>query len=426
MLLNTEHYLILLLALLFGLLVFFSVAETSMLSLNRYRLRHLARQKNRGAKRSQKLLSRPDRLLGVILMGSTFCNVAASAVATVIAENLFGVMGVAIATGLLTLAILIFTEITPKTLAALYPERCAFVLTLPLVILLKLFYPLVWFVSTIANGFLRVFGIRVDTLREEHLTADELRTVVLETAGKIPAGHQEMVLRILDLEKVTVEDVMIPRNEVIGIDLKESWENILTQIRETPYSHLPVYDEDINHLHGILNLRKILRLLTENRTLDKEMILAETQESYFIPEGTSLNTQLLNFRRKKAKVGLVVDEYGEILGMVSIEDVLEEIVGDLTVNRGTVHEDVHLESDGSYLVNGSINIRELNRVMDWHFNIEGPKTLSGLIIEYLEAIPMPGICLRLSGYPIEVLEVMDNTVKKVRIKPKFILIPAEK
>ncbi len=389
-----------------------------MMSLNRYRLRHLAKsKKHRAAKRTLKLLERPDRLLGIILIGNTFANVFASSVATIIALRFWGEVGIAIATFILTMIILIFAEMAPKTLAALYPEKVAFTFSLPLTILLKVIYPLVWFANVIANSILFIFGVRIKKGLIEPLSREELRTVVFEAAGKIPTKHQNMLLSILDLEDVTVEDIMVPRNEIVGIDIEDTWEDILEQLRTSQHTRLPLYRGVIDNVIGILHARKMLGLMSQGK-LTKDALLEIKLDSYFIPEGTPLSTQLLNFQREQRRTALVVDEYGDIQGLVTLEDILEEIVGEFTTDFANFSQNIHPQDDGSVLVDGSINLRNLNRVMGWHFNESGPKTLNGLIMEHLEMIPRAATCIKIDGYPIEIVQVKDNMVKTARVVPK--------
>jgi len=418
---GTLHLLIGLLIFLILLSAFFSAAEIGMMSLNRYRLRNLVRQKNATAKRVNDLLERPDRLLGVVLIGNNFANILASSVATFIALKLFGDVGVAIATVILTAVILIFAEITPKTLAALYPEKVAFPSSLPLKILLFLMYPLVWLINGIANGILRLMGIKLKRGVLDTISHEELRTIVREATGKSISMYQEMLLSILDLQKVTVEDIMIPRNEIIGIDIEQDWDIILEQLSVSQHTRLPVYRETIDRVEGMIHLRHALNLNAQNK-LTKQNLLAIAGPVYFVPEGTSLNVQLINFRQEKQRIGLVVDEYGEILGLITLEDILEEIVGEFTTNLPTARKDIQRQKDGSYLVDGSATIRELNRTMKWELPSRGPKTLSGAIVEYLETLPRTDVCLRLAGYPIEIDEVEENKVKVARIWPKLRVI----
>jgi len=397
---------------------FFSGSETGMMSLNRYRLRHLAEKKLRGALRAQRLLERPDRLIGLILIGNNFVNILASSIATVIALRLFGEAGIAIAAGLLTLVILIFAEVAPKTVAALHPERVAFPASAVLMVLQRLLYPLVWAVNMLANGVLRVIGVSAQQAPSHSLSSEELRTVVNEAGALIPRRHQEMLLNILDLEKVTVEDIMVPRNEVVGIDLEDEWEEILEQLVHCQHTRLPVYRDSIDDVMGILHARNVLSLLGTS-VFDKEQLIGLVREPYYIPEGTALHRQLLNFQRSRRRIGLVVDEYGDIQGLVTLEDILEEIIGEFTTDVSALSRDIHPQDDGSLLVDAGVTIRELNRLEDLDLPTDGPKTLNGLVLEYLEDIPEAGTSLKLAGYPIEIVQTTGNAVKTVRILPRL-------
>jgi Mg2+/Co2+ transporter CorB len=409
-------------SLIVGLLVFliicsafFSSSETGILSLNRYRLRHLSKQGHRGAKRVSALLSRPDRLLGTILIGNTFANILASSLATILALQLWGDTGVAIATVLLTFALLIFGEIAPKTLAAVRPEAIAYPFSLPLAWLLKLFYPLVLLLGWISNGLLRLFGIDPTSKRSDSLSTEELRSVVRESEHRLP-NRQNMLLGILDLDNITVNDIMIPRNEVTGIDLDDSLEEIIAQLRTTSHTRLPVFRNDINQIEGVVHMRHIARLLTHNQ-LTKESLLGACHEPYFTPESTPLSTQLINFQKQKRRIGIVVDEYGEALGIVTLEDILEEIVGDFKYQDLQDSTDIHPQADGTQIIDGSANIRDINKTLNWQLPCDGPKTLNGLITEALENLPDSSVCLKVGPYRLEVLQMADNRVKSVRIWP---------
>ncbi len=397
---------------------FFSGSETALISLNRYRLRHLVKVKHAGAIRANRLLERMDRLIGLILLGNNFVNILASSIATIIALRLMGEAGIAVATGLLTLVILIFAEVTPKTLAALHPERFAFPATFILGPLLRLLYPVVLVISWITKGIMRLFRIPVESGSMHALSAEELRTVVNEAGAMIPQRHQRMLISILDMEKINVEDIMVPRNEVAGIDLDQEWSEIKKHLFDSQHTRLPVYRGIIDNIVGIVHARNILRLFLEHE-LTKEHFMEAIREPYFIPEGTPLNTQLLNFQRERRRIGLVVDEYGDFQGLVTLEDILEEIVGEFTTDPSYIVKDIHPQSDGSYLVDGSAAIRDLNRLLKWELPVEGPKTLSGLIIEYLETIPEPGTSLLIADYPIEIIQISSNTIKTVRIYPRL-------
>ncbi|MFT6735066.1 MAG: Mg2+/Co2+ transporter CorB [Polaribacter sp.] len=399
---------------------FFSSAETSMMSLNRYRLKHLAKGNHRGAKLTQKLLSRPDRLIGLILIGNNFVNILAASIATVVCVRIWGDLGYVISTSALTIIILVFAEITPKTLAALYPEKVAFPASYLLTPIYKVLYPLVWFVIRITNSILTLLGVDMDNTGKESINSEELKLIVNEAGALIPKRHQKMLVSILDLEKVTVEDIMIPRSEVTGIDIEEDIKDILEQLKNTIHTRLPIFYGDLDNVVGFLHARHAIKLLSLGEDeLTHEKILESMTRVNFIPETTPLNIQLLNFQRKKKRIGLVVDEYGDIQGLVTLEDILEEIVGEFTTDNAASNKDIQTNKNGSVIINASATIREINRALDWELPIEGPKTLNGIIVEYLESIPAAGTCVRLAGYPMEILQTKDNRVKSVKIWPEL-------
>ncbi|HFD92152.1 MAG TPA: HlyC/CorC family transporter [Gammaproteobacteria bacterium] len=395
---------------------FFSAAETAMMRLNRYRLKHLVQANNPAAKRAAQLLERPDRLIGIILLGNNFVNILASSISTLIALRYFGEAWIAVFAGILTFLILIFAELTPKTMAAQHPEKIAFPAAYVLKPLLTLCYPLVWVINAIANSLLKLAGVSIQEDAMQQLSSEELRTVVNEAGALIPRKHQKMLLNILDLEKVTIEDIMIPRNEIMGLDLNDTTENIVHLLTSFQYTRLPLYYDDIDNIAGIVHIRNALPLISKE-DFSKEQLLDIAREPYFVPEGTPLNTQLLNFQRHKRRIGLVVDEYGDIEGLITLEDILEEIVGEFTTDIAAAIKDVHPQEDGTFLVDGGANIRVLNRTLSWHLPTEGPKTLNGLITEHLESIPTPATSLRIGDYTIEVLQTTDNAVKTARISP---------
>ncbi len=412
-----------------GILIFvsayFSSSETGMMSLNRYRLRHLEKQKHKGAMRVSKLLSRPDRLIGLILIGNNLVNIAASAIATIIALRLSSEAGISddfgvlIATIILTLVVLIFAEVTPKTLAALYPEKIAFPSSIILSLLLKVMLPFVVTVNWITNGILMLLGINAEQREQHSLSSEELRTVVNESGALLHQRDQDMLVSILDLEKVVVEDIMIPRSDLVGIDVHDDWKKILKQLTQANHTRVLLYRDSIDDVVGYIHARDALKLLSKGQ-FTKATLLRAVRELYFIPEGTPLNIQLLKFQHAKERLGLVVDEYGDIQGLVTLEDILEEIVGDFTTTMTpTTSDEVNLQPDGSYLVDGSANIRDINKEMSWKLPTDGPKTLNGLIIEYLEEIPQSNISLRLAGYPVEIIDVADNMIKTVRVMPDY-------
>ena len=401
---------------------YFSGSETAMMTLNRYRLKHLANNGHKGAQRSIKLLDRPDRLIGLILIGNNLVNILASAIATIIGTRLWGDLGIAIATGTLTLVVLVFAEVTPKTLAALHPERIAFPSSWLLRILLVVLSPFVKVINWITSGFLRLFGIG-SVNSDDALSQEELRTVVHEAGALIPQRHQEMLLSILDLEKVTVEDIMVPRAEIYAINVNDDFKQINRQVVQSPHTRVLVYRDNIDDAVGFIHLRDALRLQSKEQ-FSKSSLLRAVKELYFVPEGTPLNVQLANFQQNKERIGLVVDEYGDIQGLVTLEDILEEIVGEFTTSMvPTPSEEINAQQDGSYLIDASINIRDLNKEMKWSLPTDGPKTLNGLIIEYLEDIPAPNTSLRLAGYPIEIVNVADNMIKSVRVLPQYFQEP---
>ena len=389
-----------------------------MMSLNRYRLRHLEKQNHRGAKRVSRLLDRPDRLIGLILIGNNLVNVFASLVAGVIFSRLFGDAGIVYAGLVLTLIILIFAEVTPKTLASLHPEKVAFASSIILSFLLKILFPLVITVNWITNGFLRVLGVSPEQREQHSLSSEELRTVVNESGALLHQRDQDMLVGILDLEKVVVEDIMIPRSELVGIDVNDDWKKIQKQLTQANHTRVLLYRDSIDDVVGYIHARDALKLLSKSQ-FSKATLLRAVRELYFIPEGTPLNIQLVKFQHAKERIGLVVDEYGDIQGLITLEDILEEIVGDFTTTMTpTTSDEINIQPDGSYLVDGSASIRDINKEMSWHLPTDGPKTLNGLIIEYLEDIPENNISLRISGYPVEIIDVADNMIKTVRVMPE--------
>ena len=416
--------LFLILFLLLVLSAFFSSSETALMSLNRYRLKHLAQQGHRGAMIASSLLARPDRLIGLILLGNNFVNIFASAIATVIGIKLLGENGIVVATFTLTLVILLFAEVTPKTLAALHPERVAYPASFVLKPLLFILYPLVWFTSVITNRLLGLFGVSREDATSTAINIEELRVALMEAGSMIPNRHKDMLMSILDLEQVTVNDVMVPRNEIEGIDINQPFAEIIKQLSHCGYTRLPVYRDSMDNIVGILHVRKALNLMTQDN-LNPQTFQSIVKEAYFVPEGTPLNTQLIQFQRKLRRTGLVVDEYGDLLGLITLEDIFREIVGEFTANTIDDEKEIHPQSDGSYLINGSANIRELNRTMDWDLPTDGPKTINGLVLEYLESIPDPGVSIRINSYIIEVIQTADNAIRTVRLRQIHPAIEAE-
>ena len=404
------------LALLVILSAFFSSAETAMMSLNRHKLRHLQKNKIGGAIRAGKLLDRPDRLIGLILIGNNLVNIFASAVATVISIRLWGDAGVYIATGALTVVILVFAEVTPKTIAALHPERVAFPASVILLPLMTLMSPVVAMVNAVTNRLSRLLGFDPKKEAYEHVSADELRTIVTDAGKLIPARHRELLINIMDLVQVSVDDIMVPRNEVYGINLDNTDQEILLKIQSTAHTRLPVWRDDINNIIGVLHMRSISRVVN-GLTLDRIALEREMEKPYFVPESTPLHTQLINFQEMKKPLAVVVDEYGEVRGVVALGDILEEIVGDFTSNMAETTESILLERDGSYIIDGTENIRDINKTLGWSLPKDGPKTLSGLILEYLESFPAAPAGLTIGNYRLEILELEGNVVRSVRAQP---------
>lgn len=393
---------------------FFSGSEIGMMSLNRYRLRHLVKNNNKQAIRVNEMLARPDKLLGIVLIGNTLANIVASTVATLIGQRLYGDLGVAIATLLLTLVILVFAEMTPKTLAALHPQQVAFAVSLPLKIMQWIIAPLVQMLSWTTNAILRLFGVSMKKVSREFLSGDELRSVVHEAGGFLPVEHKSMLISLLDLEKGTVEDVMIPKSEITGLNLEQPWHDLLDQLETAQHTRLPLYRDTIDSLVGMIHVRSVLNLALENH-LDLENLLKIADPPYFIPEATPLNVQLLNFRKMKRRSCFVVDEYGDLQGLVTMEDILEEVVGEFTTDIADLSRDIIQQPDGSIIVDASITLREIKRALNWQLPALGPRTLSGLIIEYLGYIPPADCCLRIENFQIEILKVGDNMVKTARM-----------
>ena len=367
---------------------------------------------------ASKLLQRPDQLIGVILIGNNFVNILASSIATVIATRLWGDAGIAIATGLLTFVILIFAEVTPKTLAANYPEKIAFPAAFILTPLLRVIYPLVWIVNLISNSLLRLFGVTDSDSETDNLSREELRTLVHESGTRIPFRHRQMLLSILDLEQVTVEDIMIPRSEIYGIDIEDDIQQIVEQLKAAQHTRLPVYRGDIINVIGILHVRNVAKVLSQE-DVNKAVILQNSRDPYFIPEGTSLNTQLVNFQSSKRRIGIVVDEYGDVQGLATLEDILEEIVGEFTTDIATTSPDITALDENSFLINGTATIRTINKILGWSLPTNGPKTLNGLIMEALETIPEYPTCLILWGYNVEIKQVKDNVVKSAILRKRL-------
>ncbi|MFT4675059.1 MAG: Mg2+/Co2+ transporter CorB [Reinekea sp.] len=413
------------LGLLFGALAllllasaFFSSSETSMLSLNRYRLKHLANEGNRSAKLAQRLLETPERLISVILIGNNLVNIAAATLATLIAQQLLPdneKLGITISTIALTLAVLIFSEVTPKTIAQRHPERIAFPASYVLRVLSWLLAPAVWFVNGIVSMLFWVLRIGKGNENVEALSSAELKTLVNESGSTLPVQRQSMLLGILELENVTVDDIMVPRNEVNGIDIEGSIEQIADSIRKNGYTRFPLFKGDIDKVIGILHIRDAAEFLYAD-VPTKVMLTKAAKDPYFVPEGTPLHTQLLNFQSLQLRMALVVDEYGDIQGLVTLEDLLEEIVGEFTTDLTNNSKEIHPQRDGSFVIDGTASIRDINKVLQWDLPTDGPKTLNGLILEYIEEIPDANLSIKIDRFLIEILQIKDNAVTAARIR----------
>ncbi|HDR1936408.1 TPA: HlyC/CorC family transporter, partial [Pasteurella multocida] len=395
---------------------YFSGSETGLLSANRYRLRHLAEKGHRGAKKAEKLLKKTDVLLSLILICNNLVNITASAITTIIGMRLYGDAGVAIATGALTFVMLIFAEILPKTIAARYPEKVAFTSSHLLSVFLRLFTPLVYLMNLIIQGILALLRLKSDN-KSTSLSPEELRSIVNESGKFIPSAHQEMLLSILDLEGVTVDDIMVPRNDIGGIDIDDDWKAIMRQLNHAAHGRVVLYKGNMDeNILGMLRVREAYRLMLDKNEFNKETLIRAADEVYFIPEGTPLNSQLLNFRNNKERIGLVVDEYGDIKGLVTLEDILEEIVGEFTTSTApSINDEVIPQSDGSLIIEGSANLRDLNKLFDWNLDTEDARTFNGLILEHLEEIPEEGTVCEINGLQITILEVNDNMIKQAKV-----------
>jgi len=396
---------------------FFSGSETGLMSLNRYKLKHQADRKHGGARRAWALLQKPEQLISLILLGNNFINILITQLATYIGFRLYGDTGIAIATGVLTVMLLLFAEVMPKTIAARRPETIAFAAAYVYKPLLRLLYPLILAINALVRGSMRLLGLSDKGGSGDALTSDELRIAVSETAGLIPDSHRDMLLSILDLEKIKVDDIMVPRNDIAGIDLTADWEDTLEQIPRLPFTRIPVYEESVDNLIGVALMRKILPLLMSD-SFDRDSLKSILREPYFIPEGTPLTTQLLNFQKNRRRMGFVVDEYGDIQGLVTLEDILEEIVGEFTSDPNARGSSFFRDIDGSYLIDGATHVRDINRQLGTALPEDGPRTLNGLITEHLEMIPEPGTSVKIAGYPLEVMQVKNNMVKTVRLQPE--------
>ena len=410
--------LLLALLVLLVIIAFSSGTEVAMLSLNRYRIRHRAQSGLATAKILERLLLKPDDWLGANLVILAAASVFASATATILAQRTGYEWAVPVTGFLLTVVVIVFCELAPKIYAATHPELVALGAARIYSVLVLVTRPVLWLTNRSAYGFLRIFGVGRSSRSNQALSSEELRTVVAEAGSMIPARHRQMLLSILDLGQVTVNDIMIPRQEISAIDVQDDWEDILDQLRNTPHTRLPVYDGELDSLVGLLHMKRVAHELARG-TLDRERLveIARTREPYFVPEETPLNVQLAQFQRNRRRLAFVVNEYGDIDGIVTLEDILEEIVGEFTNDPATItHKDIHIEKPGTYIINASATLRAVNRALQWQLATDGPKTLNGLLLERLETIPEPGTVVKVGPYVFEVLQIGDNAIKTVRVR----------
>ncbi len=406
-----------LLFILFLMSAFFSGTETALMALNRYKLKHLAK-KNKGAQLAMQLLQKPDRLIGVILIGNNLVNILITQLATYLGFRLGGSAGVAISTGILTLMLLVFAEVTPKTIAALKSEQIALPASYIYVVLLKVAYPLVWLINLFANTVVRLVGVDPNQNELQSLNHEELKAVVNEAGGLIPESHQDMLMRVLDMESITVEDIMIPRTEISGIDLNDDWNDIEEQILRSNFTRLLIYKGSINNIQGFLHLRRLLPLFHDNK-MEREYFEQAIVPAHFTPEGIPLTQQLINFQNERRRMSLVVDEYGSVLGLVTLEDILEEIVGQFSTSPSNFDYEAKVNPDGTIWIDGAMHIRDVNRQLNMQLPTDGPKTINGLVTEHLGQIPSPGISILINNYPMEVRKTQNNVIKTLIIYPNI-------
>lgn len=378
-----------------------------MMAINRYRLKHLVKERHKGARRVSKLLQRTDKLLGVILVGNNFVNILASVIATVIAIRLWGDGGIFPVTIIMTVIILIFAEVTPKTIAALKPESVAFPAAVVLKPLANLLKPVISGINLISNSITKILGVNPELESDDDLKPEELKTL-LQTSG-MPEKQQKMLMGIFDMDFLSVNDVMVPRNEIVGIDLDDPLELILKNLQETDFTYTPFYKDSIDNIVGFLTVNRKADFFSDE-SIDIEHLLSKLEEPIFIPENTSLNRQLANFQTVDTRVGLIIDEYGDIEGLITLRDILEVIVGEIT--SGAIEKmDIMPQTDGSFMIEGNVMIREINSRINWDLPTEGPKTLSGLILETVQSIPETNVGISIGGYRFETILIKDNVVK---------------
>ena len=395
---------------------FFSSAETGMMALNKYRLKHLIKQNNRSAKRADKLLKRPDRLLGVILIGNNFVNILAAALTTILCLELFGNSGVFIGSVILTIIILIFAEVTPKTFAAKNAESIALPASGILKVLQKVLYPLIWVVNFFSNSLLNLLNVK-DENKNEDITTEELKSVLENSGEMIPKRYQDMLTSILDLDEILIDEIMTPRNEILGIDIEENFEILMEKIAINQKEIMPIYEQSLDNLKGTIDTNGIKKFLISNE-LSIKNFMDYADDVYVALENTPLSNQLFNFQKDNKTSAVVVDEYGDVKGLIDINDILEEIVGELSTDKTRDKIDIQKQKDGSYLIDGSAAIREINKKLSWDLPLEGPVTLNGLILEKIQTIPESNVSINLNNYLIETVLIKDNMIKFVKVLKK--------
>lgn len=410
----STEILIIILVILFLLSAFFSGSETALMSINKYKMRHQAKLNNKGAKAAKKLLENPDKIIGVILLGNNLTNILITQITTLISLRLYGDIGLAIATGLLTIFILIFAELTPKTIGEMHSEKVAYSSSLLYKPMLIILYPLVFIINLIANSIIRMMGLK-DNISTSSLSSEELKTVLSESSIKFSKPHLKMLESIIDLEKATVEDIMIPRSDIYGIDIGEDIVSIISNFKSTPYTRIPVYEDNIENLLGLIHIKNITPLLT-SKSINKDEIKKLIKKPYYIVSGTSLYKQLLNFQKEKRRIGFIIDEYGNIQGLVTLEDILEEIVGDFTSDPSSSEEIISTNDKNIFIIDGGVHIREINQILKINLVSKEAKTINGFILEHIENLPKINDIISIQGHTFKILENLDNAVKTVHLE----------
>jgi len=410
----STEILIIVLIILFLLSAFFSGSETALMSINKYKMRHQAKLNNKGAKAAKKLLENPDKIIGVILLGNNLTNILITQIATLISLRLYGDIGLAIATGLLTIFILIFAELTPKTIGEMHSEKIAYSSSLLYRPMLILLYPFVFIINLIANSIIKIMGLK-ENVAKSSLSTEELKTVLSESSIKFPKPHLKMLESIIDLEKATVEDIMIPRSDIYGIDISDDIATVVSNFKITPYTRIPVYEDNIENLLGLIHIKNIAPLLASKSINDSE-IKKLIKKPYYIVSGTSLYKQLISFQKEKRRIGFIIDEYGNIQGLVTLEDILEEIVGDFTSDPSSNEEITTTNNENIYIIDGGAHIREINQELDIKLISKEAKTINGFILEHTENLPKINDIIKIQGHTFKVLESIDNAVKTVHLE----------